>query len=191
MSKVVVFTFIFLLISGGVLAASSFFKESSEKSFNKFTPTPDTEPTNVINNISDSESDKDERVKIFFVKIGDDGDSGKKIGCGDSLVGIEEVISQTSTPLVSTLQKLLSIEERTVESDLYNSLADSDLRVENVFIENDTAKIMLTGKLTVGGVCDTPRVSEQLSQTVLQFPNIEKVEISVNGVSLDDILSGR
>ena len=41
----------------------------------------------------------------------------------------------------------------------------------------------------IGGVCDHPRIEEQLYATILQNEQIEEVDIFINGESLQDYLS--
>jgi hypothetical protein len=47
----------------------------------------------------------------------------------------------------------------------------------------------LSGDLSLGGVCDTPRLRQQLRQTLLQFPQVDQVELFINGEPLEDVLS--
>jgi hypothetical protein len=41
----------------------------------------------------------------------------------------------------------------------------------------------------LGGVCDTPRVEEQILATILQDVQIEEVEVYINDVLLQEALS--
>src|SRR5574342_779666 len=66
------------------------------------------------------------RVKIFLIAIDDNGKSGKKIGCGDSVVAVERNLAATQAPLAAALTELFSIYDRTYgQSGLYNSLYQS------------------------------------------------------------------
>jgi hypothetical protein len=89
------------------------------------------------------------------------------------------------------LNNLLAINDQFYgESGLYNALYQSDLVVQGINIQNGRATIALTGTLTSGGVCDDPRIMEQLRQTALQFSTVNSVAITVNGVPLESLLSG-
>jgi hypothetical protein len=77
------------------------------------------------------------------------------------------------------------------QSGLYNVFYQSDLSVESIDIENGEAIIRLMGDLQLGGVCDSPRVQAQLEQTALQYETVGSVMITVNGETLESLLSGQ
>ena len=129
------------------------------------------------------------RTQIYLIAVGDEGESGKEIGCGDSVIPVEVSIEPTVAPLTAGLEELLAIDEEYYgQSGLYNALYRSDLIVEGINIENREAIINLTGELRIGGVCDEPRIQAQLEQTALQFSTVDNVSIFVNGTPLEDIL---
>jgi len=130
------------------------------------------------------------QVKIYLVASEDQGKSGPKIGCGDSIVYTTQSITPTKAPLKAALQSLLAIKDQYVgKSALYNSLYQAKLTVGTVTIEDGAATINLTGSLSLGGVCDNPRVLEQLRYTALQFDTVKTVQIFLNGKRLEDVLS--
>lgn len=132
------------------------------------------------------------RVSIFLVALEDNGKSGRKIGCGDSLIPVARDIQATTAPLRSALEELLSLKSQTLgESGLYNALYQSQLIVEKAVITDGTAQVSLRGMYTLGGTCDTPRFSEQLKETVLQFSNVQEAVILLNGKDIDEVLSQR
>jgi hypothetical protein len=53
------------------------------------------------------------------------------------------------------------------------------------------ARVELSGNVSIGGACDVPRIEAQLERTVLQFDDVATVEILVNGVPLEDVLSNQ
>jgi len=129
-------------------------------------------------------------VKIYLVAIGDNGVSGTKIGCDDSLVAVDVGIPPTSGVLRAALTELLAIDsEMYGNSGLYNALYQSDLEIADLSVINGVARIYLTGDLMLGGVCDHPRVEEQLRNIALQFSTVSSVEIFINGIPLKDVLS--
>jgi hypothetical protein len=135
-------------------------------------------------------SSKQQTVQIFLVAIGDNGVSGKAIGCGDSLVPVTVPIAPTTGVLRAALNKLLSIKTKDYgESGLYNALYQSNLTAGNIVINNGLATIQLSGTLTLGGECDSPRVKAQLEEIALQFSTVSSVNIFVNGAPLDTLLS--
>jgi len=135
-------------------------------------------------------SSSSQNAKLFFVAIGDNGVSGKMIGCGDSLVAVTVALDNPAGPLRSALEQLLAMHNPYYgQSGLYNALFRSDLSVQSVTIQNGVAQINLGGAMTLGGVCDNPRVQQQLEAVALQFSTVQQVHIFINGRSLQDVLS--
>ncbi len=131
-------------------------------------------------------------VQIFLIALEDNGRSGKKIGCDDSIVPVEVETPYTRGMLRAAMEELLSIRDQYYgQSGLYNALHQSDLQVERVVIEDGVATIDLSGTLMVGGVCDNPRIQAQIEETALQFSTVREVHLFVNDVPLDDLLSLR
>jgi hypothetical protein len=130
------------------------------------------------------------KVKIFLIAMGDAGQTGTPVGCGDSAVPVEVEIQPTQGILKAALTTLLSIKNPYYgQSGLYHALYQSDLQVESASINGGKASVYLTGNLSMGGECDTPRVQAQLEQTVLQFPNVTEADIFINGKPLAEALS--
>ena len=126
-----------------------------------------------------------DQVKIFLVALEDNGQSGPRIGCNDSVVGVTRMITPTTTPLRASIEELLSIKDRDYgESGFYNALYQSNLQIESLTLENGKATIRLVGQLRSGGVCDDPRIKAQIEYTALQFSTVTQVEIFVNGTRL-------
>jgi hypothetical protein len=129
-------------------------------------------------------------VKVFLIALGDNGASGKLIGCGDSLVPAEQAIVPTQGVLRAALEILLGIKTQYYgQSGLYNALYQSDLTIDDLRIDNGNASIRLAGRLLLGGVCDNPRLEAQLVETAKQFSTVKEVEIFINGKPLKDVLS--
>lgn len=129
-------------------------------------------------------------VQIFLIALEDNGQSGKKIGCDDSVIPIQVPIAPTRGVLRAALVELLSLKEAYYgQSGLYNVLYQSDLKLDSVSIEQGKAIIHLSGTLMVAGVCDNPRVEAQLEETALQFSTVSKVTIFINGKPLEEVLS--
>jgi spore germination protein GerM len=131
-------------------------------------------------------------VKLFLIAVGDAGRSGKKIGCGDSVVAVTRELQPTRTPLRAALEELLRI-PRNYGSDpeLYNALHQSELRLVSVSVSRGIARLSFAGRLVMGGVCDGPRVQAQIEETALQFPTVKKVKVFINGAHLSAYLSAR
>jgi hypothetical protein len=130
------------------------------------------------------------RTNIYLIAIGDAGQTGKEIGCDDSVVPVEVEIEPTIAPLRAALEQLLAIDTETYgQSGLYSALYASDLTVGSIDIVQGKATIALSGDLVLAGVCDNPRVAAQLEETALQFSTVNQVEILLNGEPLDQVLS--
>lgn len=126
------------------------------------------------------------QVKIFLVSLEDGG----KVGCGDSLVPVTREIPQTQGVLKASLTDLFSIKEQYYgESGLYNALYNSNLSVRDAVINNGIATINLQGQVSLGGVCDNPRLEAQIRSTAEQFSTVKDVKIFLNGRPLADALS--
>jgi LysM repeat protein len=131
-----------------------------------------------------------DRAKIYLIALEDNGKSGKKIGCGDSVVAVDVAITPTNAPLRAALEKLLSIKQPYYgQSGLYNALHQSNLRVAEAKIVNRQAIVHLAGTQMVSGTCDVPRIVAQLEETVLQFSTVDSTRIYINGVILRDALN--
>ena len=131
-------------------------------------------------------------VKLFLIAVDDDGRSGKKIGCGDSVVAVTRDLRPTRAPLRAALEELLRIPRIYGSNpELYNALHQSRLRLKSVSVRRGVASLSFTGRLVTGGVCDSPRVQAQIEETALQFPTVKKVKVFINGLPLSKYLSGR
>ncbi len=147
-----------------------------------------TNSTSNTTNSTGGTSGTTSQVKVFLVAVGDEGKTGTKIGCGDSLIAVTKNITPTTQPLSSALKELLAIKTRDYgESGLMTALYQSNLTVKEVSILNGKATVKLSGTVASGGVCDDPRIVEQLKATVMQFPTVKSTEITINDIALDEL----
>ncbi len=132
-------------------------------------------------------------VKIFLIALNDNGASGKKIGCNDSVIPVLIYIDPTLGVLRASLNELFKMEGQREYglSGLYNSLYQSHLSIDSLNIINREAIVKLKGTLSSGGVCDDPRIKAQLEEAALQFKTIDRVSVFINGIPLDQVLSGQ
>jgi hypothetical protein len=129
-------------------------------------------------------------LQVFLIALEDNGRSGKKIGCDDSVVPVMVAVPYTQDEPQAALEALFSIEEFYGEPGLYNALYQSDLHVESVSVKDGEATVSLTGQLVSGGVCDNPRIEAQIEETVRQSTGAVEVSVFINGTSLTELLSG-
>jgi hypothetical protein len=129
-------------------------------------------------------------LKVFLIAINDNGVSGKLVGCGDSAVAANVEVPYTTGVLRAALTKLLSIKDKNYgQSGLYNVLYQSNLKISALALKSGVATIHLTGKMTLAGECDNPRVQAELEETALQFSTVKSVQIYINNVPLQKALS--
>jgi len=138
-----------------------------------------------------SPSTTKQTIKIFMIAIDDNGKSGKKIGCGDSVVAVDREILPTQAVLKAAMEQLVSIKDKNYgQSGLYNALYQSSLNVDSVSIdENGKATIKLSGTLQLVGTCEDPRLEAQLRETAMQFPTVKSADIFINDKNLTEIMS--
>jgi Sporulation and spore germination len=162
-------------------------------------PSPTDPPATLLNSLPSvtvlavlqtSPAPAQNTVKIFLIAVNDSGQSGAPVGCGDSAVPAQIVIPPKAGTLKAAVNALLSIKDQYYgQSGLYNALYQSNLQLDSASINNGIATVSLSGTLSMGGECDTPRVQAQLEQTILQFPTVKKASIFVNGKPLQEVLS--
>jgi len=131
------------------------------------------------------------RVKLALIAVNDNGQTGKKIGCGDSVVMVDRDVPRTGAPLKDTLALLFSLKQRDYgQSGLYNALYQSDLKVDGISSDNGVFRVDLSGKVALGGACDSPRFEAQIRETIMQFATVKRADIFINGVTLEKVIAG-
>lgn len=138
---------------------------------------------------SDQTGERSQTVKIYLVALGDDGKTGKKIGCGDSLISVNHSIAKTAAPLTAAVRELLATPEHADGTpQLENFWKGRQLRVQSVALRSGTATIRITGELAVAGICDEPRIESQIEATAKQFSTVKRVKVFVNNRTLRDAI---
>lgn len=126
-------------------------------------------------------------VKVFLVAPDDKGKRGRRIGCDDSLVAVTRTVAAAGAPLKAAVEELLST-PREFEGGLGNYWAGENLRVQSAVISRGVATIRIRGTLPVAGVCDQPRIEEQIGATARQFRGVRGVRVFLNGQRLADAI---
>lgn len=126
-------------------------------------------------------------VKVYLVALDDNGKRGRRIGCNDSLVPVTRTVPATGTPLKAAVEELLAV-PREYEGNLGNYWAGEDLRVQSAVISGGVATIRIRGTLPVAGICDEPRIEEQIKATARQFRGVRSVRVFLNGQRLSDAI---
>lgn len=129
-----------------------------------------------------------DEVDIYLVAVGDKGKKGIKIGCDDSLVRVERKIKPTVAPLKAALEELLAT-PRQYNKELGNYWQGKDLKLKSVTINEGVATIHISGEgPAVGGICDEPRITEQIEKTAMQFSSVNSVRVFVNDKPLAEAI---
>ena len=129
-------------------------------------------------------------AQVYLVAMGDRGANGIPFGCDDSAVPVVVPIDASNGPIVGALNALFNLGGPMYgESGFTNVFYASTLTADSVVVEDGLATVNISGQLVLGGVCDNPRVAAQIEFTVLHFPEVDSVEVFVNGVPLDEVLS--
>lgn len=131
-------------------------------------------------------ADASRSVKVYLVALDDGGKAGRKIGCGDSLVPVERSVSAAPS-LKTAVEELLAVPHE-YEGRLGNYWWGENLKVRDASIRRGTATIRISGKLYVAGVCDEPRIEEQIKETARQFSGVRRVKVFVNGRPLSQAI---
>ena len=127
-------------------------------------------------------------VTLFYIAEGDGGTSGPAVGCGDSAVAVTSPAITFTDPVEGALRTLLAYrDERIGQSGLVNTLWQSRLVVDSVDRSTSALTVHLSGTLRLGGVCDNPRLEQQLLLTAAQAAG-SPVAITINGKTLSEAL---
>jgi hypothetical protein len=126
-------------------------------------------------------------VKVYLVALDDKGKRGRKIGCDDSLVPVTRPAAAGGNRLKTTVEALIA-EPRESEGGLNNYWHGEDLKVRSAAVRGGTATIRVSGVLPVAGICDEPRIEEQIKATARQFPGVRRVRVFVNGRPLAEAI---
>ncbi len=135
--------------------------------------------------------DAQDETSIYLVAMDgtefNDSLNTSNIGCDDKLVEVK--IDKKLSPQ-EALEELFAYEEYNEEEGLYNVFGLSDnLKIEKMVVANDFAIVTLSEDLFTGGMCDDPRVRAQISETLMQFEEIDGVDIFVGEEELGSYLS--
>jgi Sporulation and spore germination len=95
-----------------------------------------------------------------------------------------------AAPLRAALDELLSMPENFDNGgqQLGNYWKGSHLKVKSVSLTNGVATIQITGRLSIAGICDEPRIEEQIQAAAKQFPTVKTVRVFINGIPLKEAI---
>jgi hypothetical protein len=134
-----------------------------------------------------------ESVRIFLIEKSDGGLLGRRTGCGDKAVPVEVKLPRRTPALGGALEALLGMrgDGDDPRTGLYNALHASPLRISNLQRRGGELRVRLEGYLELGEACDGERALAQLTETALQFPDVQAVFFYLGDKPLRDALAGR
>lgn len=135
-----------------------------------------------------------ESVRIYLIEKEDSGDLlGRKTSCGDNAVPVEMKLPRRMPALGGALETLLGMRGDAEDSrtGLYNALHASPLRISNIQRRGGELRVRLEGYLELGEACDGERALSQLTETALQFPDIQAVFFYLGDKPLREALTGK
>lgn len=113
--------------------------------------------------------------------------NAESIGCGDVLVPL--TIPVRRNDLTGTLSALFQQSDTLgLQNVLYR---DEALRIDSVRTARALARIYISGDLTIGGVCDHPRIIGQLQATARSASTADSLAFFIGGEPLEAYLSLR
>ena len=139
-----------------------------------------------------SQYQSDTQVTLYLVAHGDDGFNGQQIGCADSLIPVTKQLNFSSSPVEDVLRLLFDTHSFDRDGlELTNHLYKAPVTITDVAISQwGKAIINLQWDLKLAGVCDNPRVEQQLVQTLLSLPQVTSVSIYINNITLNEYIYG-
>ena len=107
----------------------------------------------------------------------------------EETVAVPRVITRTDAPARAALEHLLAGPTSTEREEGYFSAIPAGVSIQRLTLDGGTAEVDLSEQLEAGsgGACRAQAIRSQIENTLLHFPSVETVVISVNG-RVDDIL---
>jgi hypothetical protein len=123
-------------------------------------------------------------VEAYFSSMAEDPDF---LECG-VVHPVERRIPRTQATARAALEQLLAGPTNSEAEEGFFTSIPAGVEIQRLAIENTTAQVDFSEELDrVGGACLVQAISAQIEDTLLQFPTITAVEISVDGRT-EDIL---
>lgn len=98
----------------------------------------------------------------------------------ENLVEIQRIIESEPTPSIAILELIKGLTEEEIGLGLFSSI-NPETKLNNIDILDGTAFVDFDENLDVSGSAMVLAVRNQIEQTLLNFPNINNVIISING----------
>jgi hypothetical protein len=130
------------------------------------------------------------QANLFYIDYEDGGVNGTLIGCNDSLISVTTSLPTTLTSRADVLTEVYTLQLSGTNQPVGAETAvDQNLTIDTITVMSGNATVALSGTVAIGGVCDLPRIKEQLTAPALQFPEITQLQVTINGTAIDTYLS--
>lgn len=133
--------------------------------------------------------DTTRKARIFLISLAEGAVPGAEAGCDGDVTAVEVELPAPSPALKGSLEALLAAGDGHTSAGFYNALAHSPLRLERVERTGGEARVHLSGYLELGGECDGPRALSQLTETAVQFRDVDRAELFLGGKPLRELLA--
>ena len=121
------------------------------------------------------------RIKVFF-----SNERMRPIDSCREVVAAERTIPKTERVALAAIEELLKGPTEAEKQAGYSSNIPAGSRVNSVVITNGEARVDFNATIeSGGGSCSMAFRTEQIRQTLLQFPTVKSVKISINGRTED------
>jgi Sporulation and spore germination len=131
-----------------------------------------------------------ERVRVFLVDRQSGGAAAAPVACNPRVLPVEVTLLQKAPALEGSFAGLFSLGRDPYDtgSGLYNALHASPLALDRIERRGVEALVYLQGYVELDGPCDGERALAQLTATALQFPDVQRVQLFLDGKPLPEVL---
>lgn len=131
-----------------------------------------------------------QRVRVFLIAPSDAGRLGRQVACADSAVGVEMSLASPQPALEGSLAALLALSTPHHEATgFHNPLYASPLAVERIERKGPEVNVHLTGYVELAGPCDASRLLAQLTETALQFQDVQHAVFYIGEERLNELVA--
>ncbi len=138
--------------------------------------------SNSAQNTDASKSEKlpqNQEVTVFLVVYGEEvkpeslPPKSIKFGCNDYLIPVSVPLEESEPANLGTaLKKLFSRKGHKMGSlnlrNVWNRLG-TQVKIDSIYEYKDTTIVEISGKITSGGVCEDPRITGQIHETIRHY----------------------
>ena len=163
---------IFLIL----IAVVSFIVINSDEQRETETTSPTPFPTNETKKITPTEND-DQETTILLVYF---SNMNRSEDCED-VFSTERQVPVTQSPAREALNLLIDGPTTEEQGQGYSSNVSEDTQINSITIENGIVYVDFSNELDASGSCAVQAIRAQITETLLQFPTIDEVVISIEG----------